>query len=82
VTENDQVGKSVEPLATGTNPDEIPTILGVTVVLVNCVQGAAKVDCVTVWFFEANTKVTISPAAAVILLGLYVNDWFNPTMTV
>jgi len=70
VRENDQVG-NVEALAgTGTNPEEIPTTFGVTVVFVNCVQGSGKLDCVTVWFFEVKTKVTMSPALAVMLGGL------------
>lgn len=82
VTEKDHVGKSSAVALTGTNPDEIPTMLGVTVVFVNCVQGAANVDCVTVWFFEVKTKVTISLAAAVMFDGVYVRLLFIPTMTV
>jgi hypothetical protein len=32
-------------------------------------QGAAKLDCVTVWFFTWNSKVTVSPGCAVIFEG-------------
>jgi len=44
VREKDQVGKSVALAETGTKPDEIPTMLGVTEVFVSCVQGVANVD--------------------------------------
>lgn len=32
-------------------------------------QGASKVDCVTVWLLGANWNWTISPTAALMLLG-------------
>jgi len=36
-------------------------------------HGLSKVDCVTVWFFGANWNCTMSPTAAVILLGEYLS---------
>lgn len=45
------------------------------------VHGAAKVDCVTVWFLAANWKLTTSPTAAVMLEGEnFKPPW--PTITV
>jgi hypothetical protein len=32
-------------------------------------QGAAKLDCVTLWFFWWNSNVMVSPGCAVILGG-------------
>lgn len=32
-------------------------------------QGASKVDCVTVWLLGANWNCTMSPTAALMLLG-------------
>lgn len=44
-------------------------------------QGFAKVDCVTVWFFERNRKDTVSPVLASTLVGLYARVPFSPTRT-
>jgi len=62
----------------GMKPDEIPAVP--VVVLNICVQGAAKVDCVTVWFFATNTKLMVSFTLAVMLFGLYVRVPLAPTM--
>jgi hypothetical protein len=42
-------------------------------------QGAPKLDCVAVWFFDRNSKVTVSPIPAVILGGLKANFPSAPT---
>jgi len=69
VKEKDQVGNSVALAATGMKPDEIPTMLGVTEVLVSWVQGSTKDDWVEVWFLDVKTKVMMSPEEAVMLFG-------------
>jgi hypothetical protein len=45
------------------------------------VHGSANVDCVTVWFFERNSKRTVSPTAAATLVGLNSKP-VSPTRTV
>jgi hypothetical protein len=65
-------GTDAWPAVTGWKPDAMPPAI--------LVQGAANVDCVTVWFFGLKTNVTVSPAAAVTDGGVNVRpDW--PTMT-
>lgn len=59
VTENE--GAVVAPAATGWKPESIPDARGW--------QGAAKDDCVTVWFFGKKTKETVSPTEALTELG-------------
>jgi hypothetical protein len=71
-----QDGNCVAPAATGWNPESMPC-LGV----VMSVHGSAKVDCVTVWFFERNWNWTVSPTLAVTLEGLYSRP-VSPTRTV
>jgi hypothetical protein len=44
-------------------------------------HGLAKEDCVTVWFFCWNWKVTVSPAFAVMLLGVKKSFPVPPTTT-
>jgi len=48
--------------ATGWKPELTPPASGW--------HGAAKDDCVTVWFFGAKVNVTVSPTAAVTVFGL------------
>ena len=49
------------PSGLGMNPESIPPAIAL--------QGAAKDDCVTVWFFCMNWNSTVSPTAAVIDSG-------------
>ena len=44
------VGSTVVPAATGMKPESPPPATGA--------HGAASVDCVTVWFFAVNVKIT------------------------
>jgi hypothetical protein len=68
VTWRVHAGNELALAATGMKPESKPTWF--VVALVRRVQGAAKDDWVTVWFFDWNSKVTVSPTAAVTWLGL------------
>jgi len=46
------------------------------------VQGAVKLDCVTVWLPVRNWNWTMSPWVALRLLGMNVCVSFQPTITV
>jgi len=59
--------------ATGWKPEARPLAI--------LVQGAAKVDWVTVWFFGLKTNVTVSPATAVTDGGSKMSRPEGPTMT-
>jgi hypothetical protein len=62
------------------NPESNPTC-PVVEVEAKDLHGLAKVDCVTVWFFCWNWKVTVSPALAVMLLGVKKSFPVPPTTT-
>lgn len=59
--------------ATGWKPESAPFASGW--------HGAAKDDCVTVWFFGLKTNVTVSPGVAVTVFGLKESTELAPTMT-
>jgi len=60
----DQTGKVVDVLATNMKPESMP---GTGVVMF--AHGAAKVDCVTVWFLAKNWKRTVSPTLTPLIEG-------------
>jgi len=69
-----QVGNPEAPLGSDTfwNPELTPA----------AVQGAAKVDWTTEWFFETNWKLTMSPLfTPVKFVGLKVRVLLSPTRT-
>lgn len=59
-----QTGKDVDVLGMNMKPESIP---GAGVVMF--AHGAAKVDCVTVWFLAKNWKRTRSPALTPLIEG-------------
>jgi len=61
------VGVVVAVLATGMKPLKKPVVPGEFKEM--GWQGCAKVDCVTVWLLGANWNCTMSPTAALMLLG-------------
>jgi len=69
-------GRVAAPEGTGINPESMPRV-GV----VWRTHGLGKVDWVTEWFFPWNWKETVSPAAAVIWLGLKMSALLAPTCT-
>lgn len=62
------------------NPESKPVCPVVEVEAIP-LHGLAKVDCVTVWFFCWNWKVIVSPAFAVMLLGVKRSFPGPPTTT-
>jgi hypothetical protein len=44
-------------------------------------QGVVKADCVAVWLFDMNVKITMSPTAASMVSGVYTNPAEPPTTT-
>lgn len=71
------VGKLVALAATGMKPELMP---GAGVVCK--VHGLANVDCVTEWFLALNSKLIVSPASRVTLVGLKARALLSPTVTV
>jgi len=61
---NDHCATLVALGETKKNPESIPAV-GVVMFW----QGAAKVDCVAVWFLDKNEKLMVSPTAAKTWLG-------------
>jgi len=70
------VGNAVAFAPTGSKPEFTP-VLGV----IMGVHGLTNVDCVTEWFLPRNSKMTLSPAAAVTLDGENARAPPSPTRT-
>ena len=60
-------------LTFGMKPESIPPA--------SASQGDVKADCVAVWLFDMNVKITISPIDASIVSGLYTSPAEPPTTT-
>jgi len=73
-------GNCVALAGTNWNPESNPAPL--PAVCVRGWQGAAKEDCVMVWFLATNWNTTTSLTAAVTSLGLNASVPFAPTTTV
>lgn len=81
-------GKVVAFAATGMNPESNP-VSWPFVDSASFSHGASNEDCVAVWFFTMNWKVTVSPGCAVMFEGLYTRSappttttWFELAATV
>jgi len=73
------VGNVVAESVTNMNPESNPTWPLVDVD-VSDRQGLSKVDCVAVWFFCRNRKVTVSPICAVMFEGSKISFPGPPTV--
>lgn len=61
------------PSGLGMKPESIPPSI--------FLQGSAKVDWVTVWFFCMNSKTTMSPTLALMVSGVYSSLGAMPAST-